>query len=167
MARTKAVLGAGARLSDYISASLLARVYPTELIDRILDEQGRNSRRVRSFPATVGVYYCMALSLYPEAAYEEVFAVLAQGLAWARSSPAPAVVAKSSISELRSKIGAEPLRMARGHAWRGVRSSIIASMQDAHGAGSGLPSLHRCKTRRNLQRWLDRSDWSLGVRCTT
>jgi hypothetical protein len=110
MARTKAVLGAGARLSDYISASLLARVYPTELIDRILDEQGRNSRRVRSFPATVGVYYCMALSLYPEAAYEEVFAVLAQGLAWARSSPAPAVVAKSSISELRSKIGAEPLR---------------------------------------------------------
>ena len=27
MARTKAVLGAGARLSDYLSASLLARVY--------------------------------------------------------------------------------------------------------------------------------------------
>lgn len=57
----------------------------------------------------------MALSLYPEAAYEEVFAVIAQGLAWTQSNPAPAPVAKSSISELRSKIGPAPLRalMAR------------------------------------------------------
>ena len=30
MARTKAVLGTGARLSDYLSASLLARVVPAE-----------------------------------------------------------------------------------------------------------------------------------------
>lgn len=110
MARTKAVLGAGARLSDYLSASLLARVYPAEQIHQILDEQGRNTRRVRSFPAVAGAYYCMALSLYPEAAYEEVFAVIAQGLAWAQSSPTPALVAKSSISELRRKIGPEPLR---------------------------------------------------------
>jgi hypothetical protein len=28
MARTKAILGASARLSDYLSASLLARVFP-------------------------------------------------------------------------------------------------------------------------------------------
>ena len=32
MARTKAVLGAGTRLSDYLSASLLAQVYPAEHI---------------------------------------------------------------------------------------------------------------------------------------
>ncbi|MEK7810927.1 MAG: IS4 family transposase [Pseudomonadota bacterium] len=96
-------------MSDYLSASLLARVYPTELIHRILDEHGCNSRRIRSFPAVAGAYYCMALSLYPEAAYEEVFAVIAQGLAWTQSSPAPAPVAKSSISELRSKIGSAPL----------------------------------------------------------
>ena len=31
MARTKAVLGAGARVSDYLSASLLARAYPPDL----------------------------------------------------------------------------------------------------------------------------------------
>lgn len=79
MARTKAVLGVGARLSDYLSASLLARVYPTERVEQILDEQGVNSQRIRSLPASVTAYYCMALSLYPEAAYEEVFAVIAQG----------------------------------------------------------------------------------------
>ena len=109
MARTKAVLGAGARLSDYLSASLLARVIPPEAVHAVLDEHGCNTRRVRSFPAVAGVYYCMALSLYPEAAYEEVFAVVAQGLAWSSGAAEPALVAKSSISGLRSRIGAAPL----------------------------------------------------------
>ena len=109
MARTKAVLGEGARLSDYLSASLLARVFPAETVNAALDEHGRNSQRIRRFPAVAGVYYCMALSLYPEAAYEEVFAVVAQGLAWAAGAAEPQRVAKSSISELRQKIGAPPL----------------------------------------------------------
>lgn len=110
MARTKAELGAGARLSDYLSASLLARVYPAELVEDILNEQGVNSQRIRSLPATVTTYYCMALSLYPEAAYEEVFAVIAQGLAWVRGGTAVSTVAKSSISAARRKLGIEPLK---------------------------------------------------------
>jgi len=52
----------------------------------------------------------MALSLYPEAAYAEVFAVVAQGLAWAGGAAEPALVRKSSISTLRSRIGSAPLR---------------------------------------------------------
>ena len=40
MARTKAVLGAGARLSDYLSASLLARVYTPELVFQALVQHG-------------------------------------------------------------------------------------------------------------------------------
>lgn len=78
MARTKAVLGAGAPLSDYLSACLLARVYPPELVHQVLDEHGVDSQRVRSFPAVAASYYCMALSLYPEAAPLEV---------WGRSGP--------------------------------------------------------------------------------
>ena len=109
MARTKAVLGSGARLSDYLSASKLARVYPAELVHSILDEHGRNSLRIRSFPAVAGVYYCMALSLYPEAAYEEVFAVVAQGLAWAAGAAEPKRVAGPSITKVRHKIGVAPL----------------------------------------------------------
>jgi hypothetical protein len=35
MARTKAVLGSGARLADYLSASLLARVVPPQVVQRI------------------------------------------------------------------------------------------------------------------------------------
>ena len=109
MARTKAVLGQGARLADYLSASLLARVVPAPVVHEVLDAHGCNSQRLRSFPAVAGVYYCMALSLYPEAAYEEVFAVVAQGLAWAAGAAEPARVAKSSISGVRRRIGAAPL----------------------------------------------------------
>ncbi len=109
MARTKAVLGEGARLSDYLSASLLARVVPPRVVHDVLDAHGCNSQRIRSFPAVAGVYYCMALSLYPEAAYEEVFSVVSQGLAWASGAAEPATVGKSSISALRTRIGAAPL----------------------------------------------------------
>ncbi|MCM0610251.1 MAG: transposase domain-containing protein [Ideonella sp. WA131b] len=68
MARTKATLGSGARLADYLSASLLARVFPAERVHEALDAHGVNSQRIRRFPAVAGVYYTMALSLYPEAA---------------------------------------------------------------------------------------------------
>ena len=63
MARTKAVLGSGARLSDYLSASLLARVVCADVVHAVLNEHGRNSQRIRSFPAVAGVYYCMALKM--------------------------------------------------------------------------------------------------------
>ena len=68
MARTKAVLGDGARLTDFLSASLLARVVQPEVVNEVLDAHGCNSQRIRAFPAVAGVYYVMALSLYPEAA---------------------------------------------------------------------------------------------------
>lgn len=114
MARTKASLGEGARLSDFLSASLLARVFPADEVAACLDKYGRNSQRLRSFPAVAGVYYCMALSLYPEAAYEEVFAAVVQGLAWSEGAAAPPSVTKSSISGLRSRIGSEPLAELMG-----------------------------------------------------
>jgi len=110
MARTKAVLGSGARLSDYLSCSLLARVVPAEVVHDVLNAHGRNSKRVRGFPAVVGVYYTIALSLYPEAAYEEVFATVSQGLAWAAKASEPVRVSKASISVGRAKIGSDVLR---------------------------------------------------------
>lgn len=109
MARTKAALGTGARLSDYLSASLLARIYPPQVVEAILDANGVNSRRQRSLPALSTVYYCMALSLYPDVAYEEVYSVIAQGLGWMRGQGSAPMIAKSSISAARAKIGVLPL----------------------------------------------------------
>lgn len=109
MARTKAGLGTGARLADFLSASLMARVVPPEAVHDVLNAHGRNSQRIRSFPAVAGVYYVMALSLYPEASYEAVFSAVSQGLAWEAGAPEPAGVSKVSISLLRQRIGAQPL----------------------------------------------------------
>ncbi len=114
MARTKAILGTGVRISDYLSASLLAQVYPAPLIASILDEHGCNSKRIRSLPAVPGTYFCMALSLYPEAAYEQVFAVVTQALSWMQGHRGheghDATIANSSISQMRTKIGYQPLQ---------------------------------------------------------
>ncbi|NJN00451.1 MAG: hypothetical protein HC793_02055 [Aquincola sp.] len=91
-----------------MSASLMARVVPPELVHEVLDAHACNSQRVRAFPAVAGVYYVMALSLYPEASYEAVFSAVSQGLAWQAGAPQPAGVSKVAISLLRSRIGAAP-----------------------------------------------------------
>jgi hypothetical protein len=116
MARTKKILSAGVRLSEHLSASLLARVYPSAVIEGILNEQGRNSQRIRTMPAVAGSYFCMALSLYPEYAYEQVFGTVTQGLSWMYGSPnaarlpnEPPTMAKSAISKMRTKLGYQPL----------------------------------------------------------
>ena len=84
-------MGNGARLTDFFEhqfarprVSVIAY-----LIGGLLDTQKCNSQRQRSFSATAAVYYCMALSLYPEAAYGDVFDAVAQGLAWRCRSQAP------------------------------------------------------------------------------
>jgi len=110
MARSKATLGDGARLADFLSASLLARVYPSATVERVLEERGCGSQRVRSFPAVAVAYYAMSLSLYPEASYEEVFGAVTAGLAWQAGSAEWPTVSKSSISEARSKLSWQALR---------------------------------------------------------
>jgi len=110
VARTKADLNSGTRLADYLATSLLARVFPPQRVHEALEAHDANSRRIRRFPAVAGVYYVAALSLYPECSTEAVFSAVAEGLAWAARSGAPAPVRKSSISELRSRIGSAPLR---------------------------------------------------------
>ena len=92
----------------------MARVYPAPLIASILDTHDCNSKRIRSLPAVPGTYFCMALSLYPEAAYEQVFAVVSQALSWMQGrvddDGTEVTIAKSSISEMRTKIGYKPLQ---------------------------------------------------------
>jgi hypothetical protein len=116
MARTKAVLGSGARLSDYLSTSLLARIYPSADIEALLAKHNLHSRRQRSFPATAVAYYCMALSLYPEAAYPDVFDAVAQGLAWRHHAETPTRIQPSSISVARTNLSWPILKeLQEGH----------------------------------------------------
>lgn len=111
MARTKATLGQGVRLTDHLGASLFARVYPMDVVTDLLEKHECNSQRVRRFPASTAVYFSMALSLYPEAAYEDVFAAMTQGLSWLQGTVASStIISKASITEARAKIGYAVLR---------------------------------------------------------
>jgi hypothetical protein len=100
------------RLSDHISIGVLTRVFPPELVDRVVLEAGRVEQRHRLLPARVVVYYVLAMALFAEASYEEVMRALVEGLSWASGwRQVWEVPAKGSIFKARSRLGREPLRL--------------------------------------------------------
>lgn len=110
MARKVAELGAGPRLSDYISLGVMTSCFPLETVHDVLDVTGRASERERDLPAHVMVYYAIALSLYPEASTREVMRCLAEGARWlGDESVSVEVAGKSGISQARTRLGAAPL----------------------------------------------------------
>ena len=99
------------RLSDHISIGVLTKVYPPELVDRVIEATGRGERRHRLLPARVTVYYVLALALFSRASYEEVMRSLVDGLAWQEGwRDRWQVPTKAAIYKARTRLGAEPLR---------------------------------------------------------
>jgi len=110
MARTPARLRNGTRLSDYVTLGVLTTTVPAGLIDAVLADTGRQSRRQRQLPARLVVYYVMALALYAQASYGEVLRCLLEGVRWLRLKGAdPALADKSAITKARIRLGASPL----------------------------------------------------------
>jgi hypothetical protein len=108
MARTAAKLPAGSRITDYISLGVVAKTFPRSLVDDLLERAGKTSARQRDFPANVAMYYVIALGLYSEVAYREVLRCLLESLQWLRGEhPEPRVVAPSSITQARERLGWE------------------------------------------------------------
>ena len=111
MPRTPEELPKGPRITDHISLGVVTKTFPGEIIDRILEETGRQSQRQRNLPARVMVYYVIALAFYAEASMTEVLRCLLEGLRWlARPEQAVRVSGKSGISQARTRLGEEPVR---------------------------------------------------------
>jgi hypothetical protein len=111
MARTIASLPAGSRITDYISLGVVAKFFPREKVDAVLEQTNRASVRERDLPAHVVVYYVIALALYMRSSYREVLRCLLEGVQWLLDPSAPVKVAgKSGISQARSRLGAEPVK---------------------------------------------------------
>ncbi|MCA1679988.1 MAG: IS4 family transposase [Actinobacteria bacterium] len=99
------------RLSDHISIGLLTRVFPLELVDRVVAEAGRGEQRQRLLPARVVVYYVLGLALYSHSSYEEVMRMLVDGLSWQSGWQRPwRVPSKAALFKARRRLGPEPLR---------------------------------------------------------
>lgn len=111
MARTKADLPPGTRITDYISLGVLTKHVPLNLIHTVLRETGTTSLRQRELPAHVVVYYVIALALYMHASYREVLRCLLEGLTWLLGPGAHLPVAgKSGISQARTRVGWQPIQ---------------------------------------------------------
>ena len=84
MARPGQQVVAGDRLADRIGIGVLAKVFPPELVDRVVEQAGVREQRKRTLPARVMVYYLLAMVLFFQSGYGEVWNKLVAGLDWAR-----------------------------------------------------------------------------------
>ncbi|MFD3522262.1 transposase domain-containing protein [Streptomyces sp. NPDC058653] len=58
----------------------MTKYLPFELVDDALTETGKLQRRLRALPSRVGVYFLLALRLFPHLGYANVWAKLVAGL---------------------------------------------------------------------------------------
>jgi hypothetical protein len=85
----------------------LTQVVPFELVDAVLVETGRVQHRLRELPSRVGVYFLLAMCLFPEVGYRLVWDKMTSALA---GLPAVASPTAKALRDLRRRVGAAPMR---------------------------------------------------------
>ncbi|MEC4016563.1 transposase domain-containing protein, partial [Streptomyces sp. H27-D2] len=82
----------------------LTRYVPFDLIDAVLADTGRVQQRLRLLPSRVGVYFLLALGLFPHLGYVRVWSMLTSGL------PGATRVSEKALRDVRRRVGPRPLR---------------------------------------------------------
>ena len=98
------------RLSDLVSVGVLTRTFPPALVDEVVASCQRSEQRNRSLPARAMAYFSIGMALHAEGSYEDVLALLTDGLAWSSGEDAPTLPSKSAIFQARARLGAAPLK---------------------------------------------------------
>ena len=79
---------------------------PFELADAVLEETRTRERRLRVLPSRVGIYFVLALGLFPGLGYQNVWAKLTAALDGLElPSPSP-----KALRDLRRRIGTAPVK---------------------------------------------------------
>jgi Insertion element 4 transposase N-terminal/Transposase DDE domain len=103
-------VGSG-RLTDHIELGVLARVFPRDLLEEVIDATGCRERRVRRLPAHVMLRFVIAQGLWFGQSAEEVMRLLVGSLvhldSWDDGWQVPS---RSAIAQARARLGAAPLR---------------------------------------------------------
>jgi Insertion element 4 transposase N-terminal/Transposase DDE domain len=138
----------------------LTQYLPFELVDDILEQTRTVQRRLRDLPSRVGVYFLLALGMYPRLGYARVWAKLTAGL---EGLPV-ACPSEKALRDLRRRLGPAPLKalfevvagpLAQPHT-RGVRFGGLRTV-----AFDGCNSLKVPDTGRNRW-WLGRIRYRMG-----
>jgi hypothetical protein len=80
---------------------------PFELADAVLEETRARERRLRALPSRVGIYFVLALGLFPALGYQNVWAKLTAALD-GQGIPSPSA---KGLRDLRRRLGAAPLKV--------------------------------------------------------
>ena len=138
----------------------LTQYLPFELVDDILAQTKTLQRRLRDLPSRVGVYFLLALGMYPRLGYVRVWAKLTAGL---QGLPVPCPSEKA-LRDLRRRLGPAPLKALFGVvagplAQPGTPGVRFAGLRTV--AFDGCNSLKVPDTGRN-RRWLGRIRYRMG-----
>ena len=84
----------------------LTRVVPFELVDCLVDDARARERRLRLLPSRTGVYFLLAMCLFPRAGYLAVWGKLTAAL----DGLGLGVPSAKALRDLRRRIGVAPVR---------------------------------------------------------
>jgi len=84
----------------------LTQIVPFELADGVLSDAGAVQRRLRLLPSRVGIYFVLAMCLFPGCGYRRVWAELTAAL----DGLGLAVPSAKALRDLRRRLGTAPLR---------------------------------------------------------
>jgi Insertion element 4 transposase N-terminal/Transposase DDE domain len=117
MARTKHLRQEENRLADLMNIGVLTTQFPMDVVQAILEQTGRGSKRIRDLPAHTLVYYIIALGLFRSVNTQEVLRVLQEGMKEIVPPPRKRRLRKKvktagapAISQARKRLGVEPLQ---------------------------------------------------------
>ncbi|MCX5078610.1 IS4 family transposase [Streptomyces sp. NBC_00513] len=86
----------------------LTQIVPFDLVDALLDETRCVQRRLRVLPSRVGVYFLLAMCMFPEVGYRLVWSKLIAALTSGGLEVADPTA--KALRDLRRRIGTEPMR---------------------------------------------------------
>ena len=121
-------------LEDRISVGVLARAFPREAVEEVIDAAGAREQRRRMLPAWLTLYFTLALALFMDMGAARVMRKMAGVLAWAERGVTVAVPSEEALSNARARLGPAPVRLlfekaagplagpgTEGAFWRGLR----------------------------------------------
>ena len=139
----------------------LTQYLPFELVDDVLEQTRTVQRRLRDLPSRAGVYFVLALGMFPRLGYARVWGKLTAGLA---GLPVPCPSEKA-LRDLRRRLGPAPLKalfevVAGPLAQPGTPGVRFAGLRTV--AFDGLNSLKVPDTGRNRS-WLGKIRYRMGL----
>src|SRR5215831_17593049 len=84
----------------------LTRYVPFELVDDVLESTGTAQKRMRALPSRVGVYFVLAMALFPGIGYLRVWGKMTAALE-DLGLPRPS---EKALRDLRRRLGPAPLK---------------------------------------------------------